>query len=66
MNYTIQGNVLKLNNDVKKVDFKTFDNISDSITQIILSEGVETIDDYTFFDNINLEKIYLPDTLKEI
>ena len=66
MDYTVHGNVLVLNKDVKKVDFNTFYNIQDSITQIILSEGLEEIEDYAFFDNINIEKIYLPDTLKEI
>lgn len=66
MEYTIQGNILKVNDGVVKVGFDTFSEIADTITEIILPEGLEIIEDNTFFDNVNIEKILLPSTLTEI
>jgi len=66
MEYTIQGNILKVNDGVVKVGFDTFSDITDTITEIILPEGLEIIEDNTFFDNVNIEKILLPSTLTEI
>ena len=41
MNYTIQGNVLKVNESIKKVEYSTFDDIPENITEVILPEGLE-------------------------
>lgn len=66
MDYIVKGTILNVKDGIKKIDNNTFENLSEVITEIILPEGVEIIEDATFFDNVNLEKIHLPSTLTEI
>ena len=38
----------------------------DSITKVTISEGIEIIDDWTFFDSVALQEIIIPNTVKSI
>ena len=66
MKYTITGSILRVDENIKLVDFNDFYEISENITEIILPESLEKIDDNAFFDNVNIESIYLPFSLVEI